>query len=128
METQVRDLWPADIGVATLITPVSILREQAALLGEKTSNLVQAEVKTTSEGARVMHSFYLVAPAMNKYRYRLLYVTHDVALYPLNIVFDPANSQVTAKSQDAFVEQLGKLLSSEKTITIVQSLVAQSQQ
>lgn len=128
METQVRDLWPSDIGVATIITPVSILREQAALLGEKTSNLVQAEVKTSSDGPRVMHAFFLIAPAMDRYRYRLLYVTHNIELYPLTISFEAANSQIVVKSQDEFIEQLGKLLSSEKTQNIVKSLIVQSQE
>lgn len=128
METQVRDLWPSDIGVATLVTPVSILREQAALLGEKTGNLVQAEVKTSSNGPSVIHSFILIAPAMNGYRYRLLSAVHNVEVYPLNITFEPTSASRSVKTEQEFTEYLRELLSSEKTINIVKSLIAQSQQ
>lgn len=38
------DLWPADIGEPNIRTPVSILREQASLLGEKTNNIVEGQV------------------------------------------------------------------------------------
>jgi len=128
METQVRDLWPSDIGIVTLVTPVSILREQAAFLGEKTGNLVQAEVKTTSNGPSVVHSLYLIAPAMGGYRYRLLSAAHNVEVYPLNINFEPTSVSIMVETEDEFTEYLGELLSSEKTINIVKSLVAQSRQ
>ncbi len=128
MGTQIRDLWPSDIGVATLVTPVSILREQAALLGEKTGNLVQAEVKTSSNGQIVTHSFNLVAPAMGNYRYRLLSATHNVEVYPLTLNFDPTNSGMTVKTEQEFIEKLSNFLSSEKAVNIVKSLIAQSQQ
>ena len=32
------DLWPANLTESNLVTPVAILREQAALLGDKTKN------------------------------------------------------------------------------------------
>ena len=40
------DLWPANIADSNLTTPVTILKEQAALLGEKTRQLVKGEVVT----------------------------------------------------------------------------------
>lgn len=33
------DLWPSNIADSNLTTPVTILKEQAALLGEKTKQL-----------------------------------------------------------------------------------------
>ena len=39
------DLWPEDIAVYTkLRSPATILREQASLLGDRTQNLVEADV------------------------------------------------------------------------------------
>jgi len=46
------DLWPKDIGNTNLRAPVSILREQASLLGEKTQNLVKADVYTLRSCAK----------------------------------------------------------------------------
>ena len=34
------DLWPDNIAESNMVTPVAILREQAALLGDKTKQLV----------------------------------------------------------------------------------------
>jgi hypothetical protein len=38
------DLWPKTKFETDVVTPVSILRRQAALLGEKTQQLVTADV------------------------------------------------------------------------------------
>jgi hypothetical protein len=46
MPRQKIDLWPAKFGDVDARLPLVILREQAALLGEKTGNLVQALVKS----------------------------------------------------------------------------------
>ena len=40
------DLWPKDLRTTTMTTPVTILREQASLLGVKTRNIVRAEVRS----------------------------------------------------------------------------------
>ncbi len=41
-------LWPNDIGVTDQNAPVTILRDQASLLGRQLRNVVKAEVKTKS--------------------------------------------------------------------------------
>lgn len=127
MENIALDLWPTDIAVATLITPKAILQQQASLLGQKTGNLVEAEVVTSSGNNMITHSVFLVAPALGQYRYLLLRVIHPIDFYPLTISFEPMNHSTTATSQEVFIEELGKILSSEKTKAIIQALVAQSQ-
>ena len=81
------DLWPEDINIPDLIAPVTILKEQASLLGTKTNNVVKAEVTTSkprlSEEGKFYYVFYLVAPALNNYYYELFAITHGVELYPL---------------------------------------------
>ena len=47
MAHNIPDLWPDDIAVTSLQVPVTILRQQATLLGEKTKNLVEGEVSST---------------------------------------------------------------------------------
>jgi hypothetical protein len=127
METQVRDFWPADIGVVNFLTPASILREQASLLGQKTKHLIEAEVVTSphTDGS-IMHQFYLVVPAMDNYRYRLLSVNHGVELYPLDIYFGSGpGPYAKAVSEEEFISQLKNVLSSEKTKKVIQSLLGQ---
>jgi hypothetical protein len=68
--------------------PVTILRQQAPRLGEQTKNLVEGEVETTPTDLKRFqrHTFFLVAPALNFYRYPLLKVEHSATqLYPATI-------------------------------------------
>jgi hypothetical protein len=58
MANPVRDLWPEDVTVTDVLPPVAIMRQQAALLGDKTQNLVQAEVTTkAAPKGQIRHSF-----------------------------------------------------------------------
>ncbi|MBL8205930.1 MAG: hypothetical protein JNM09_16970 [Blastocatellia bacterium] len=129
METTTLDLWPTSIDIDKLpdiTTPISILKEQASLLGQKTKNIVEAEVKSTDAGnGRISVSFNLVAPALNKYRYQLFQITHHgIELYPVGLSF--SNRSYTANSPEQFIEHLKKILADEKTKSVIQSLIAQS--
>lgn len=128
METQVIDLWPEDIATnVSELTPVAILKQQASLLGDKTKNLVEAQVETRAVDFQrfLEHSFYIVAPALDHYRYLLFRVTHPGTLYPVEIVSQ--DHKESAGSETEFIEKIRGILSSEKTRKLVQSLIAQSQ-
>ena len=99
------DLWPEVMENTEVRAPVTILKEQAALLGNKTKNLVIAQVSKpidllvqveeriknnslgSSKGKTLYHSFYLVAPALNNYQYELFTIANDINLYPVTIVY-----------------------------------------
>ena len=55
--------WPSEIIDATDAEPVAILKQQAALLGGRTKNAVEAIVKTSTEGGTAYHSLDLKADA-----------------------------------------------------------------
>jgi hypothetical protein len=61
---------PAGISDAADPEPVAILKEQAALLGGRTNNAVEAIVKTSTEGGTAYHSLDLKADALGYYLYR----------------------------------------------------------
>src|SRR4051812_17454221 len=84
------DLWPADIAKTTTKPPVSILREQAALLGEKTKNLVKAEVRLDEDrGDNAFgYDFFIIGPALQNYHFKLFSIGHDIDLYPLVVFLD----------------------------------------
>lgn len=102
-----RDFWPDEIAVTSVVTPIAILKEQAALLGEKTKGLVLGEVESEQEqGEEVVedylkeplgssapiiqkHTLYLVTPALDNYQYSLLSVKHDFELYPCEVCYHP---------------------------------------
>jgi hypothetical protein len=76
------------------------------------------------------HTFFLVAPGLDNYRYRLLTVLHrTLEAYPVSVNYIPGGrgNTIEAKTQDEFVNLLGGLLGREETKRIVHSLLAQSQ-
>jgi hypothetical protein len=120
------DLWGKIVPVAQR-TPVSILREQAALLGQKTKNLVEAKVETSSAANRTLvHSFTIVVPPLDYYKYELFRVAHSPSsLYPVT-VRDGKERELS--TEEDFIGWLGRKLSSSETIKLVQILLAQVNQ
>ncbi|CAN5500953.1 hypothetical protein BH09BAC4_BH09BAC4_18100 [soil metagenome] len=130
METQ--SLWP-DFAIETTKSPKAILKEQAGYLMAKTNNVLSAEVDTVQERGSIVHQFYVVAPAMNNYRYKILSVTHGVIYYPLTIEWDdnesPWEGVTTGKKtqdQDEFIKALTQIFNDPSTVRVISSLLSQS--
>ncbi len=71
------------------------------------------------------HSFYITAPALGGYRYKLFSVSHKaISIYPLSISFDGKPSKAT--NEEEFRTALRDIFASERTKKVVQSLLAQS--
>src|SRR6185436_13952765 len=132
MSISQRNLWPEDIAVTDAVAPVSLLKEQAALLGERTKNLVEGSV-TSGVGKSLAlmleggftYDFDIVAPALNYYRYRLFSISHGVELYPLTISgTDALNSdEFEVNNEEEFLKALETIFSFEKTKRIISSLI-----
>jgi hypothetical protein len=119
MATQT-DLW-GDIQPSAVRTPVAILREQAALLGNKTQNMVEAKVLTFISDGEFHHSFKLVVPALDNYTYNLFVVHHGPNLYPVKIM-----ALTNPKNEEEFVDWLQQRLSSDETKKSIGNLLAQA--
>jgi hypothetical protein len=115
------DLW-GDLQVLDDVqAPVTILRQQAALLGPKTRNLIEARVVTSSYGDTLVHNFCLVAPSLDSYKYELFSVTHAIPeLYPVQV-----SRNVELGTEQELLEWLRKQLSSPETKKIIGILLAQ---
>ncbi|VTT97484.1 Uncharacterized protein OS=Chloroherpeton thalassium (strain ATCC 35110 / GB-78) GN=Ctha_1689 PE=4 SV=1 [Gemmataceae bacterium] len=122
------NLWPADFGQLTEKTPVSILREQAAALGERTANVVFGRVSTDSRGGEFVHHFELYAPVLG-YSAGIFSVQHGIDLYPVKLQWSGGGT-TTANASDPneFQTRLKELFSSEKTKKTIASLLAQSKE
>lgn len=138
------NLWPEDLGVKRIErrAPITILKEQASILGQKTGNLLKAEVVQDprdfiSSEKEFIYSFIIVAPPLDNYRYRLFRIEHNVKFYPLLINPDyeimieiaPELAQqsidsIEANSEDEFLEILKKIFSAQKTRQVVESLLS----
>ncbi len=138
------DLWPETIGTVRVKSPVAILREQASLLGQKTQNLVQAQVKGGPADPRTfLYFFQIVVPALDYYKYELFTINHDIAFYPLTIFLEEdicieleksstlspwqktAEDAFKIETEDEFLEALKIIFGSEKTKRIVTALLSQ---
>jgi hypothetical protein len=157
------NLWPS-LNIVPQRTPLSILKEQAAMLGQQTQNLVTAEVMelrpmewkngetlpqktfTTPVTSRFNYAFYLVAPALQFYRYLLFSISHPIELYPVQFRLDTdiyaefaskdifgaeqegsiGEPTVIAKTEDQFIAILKELLNSSKTIRVIEAIYSQS--
>lgn len=134
------DLWPAEIDVTSLIPPATILREQATMLGKRTKNIVLGEVKAREvENQDFSYDFYIVAPALGNYRYKLFTISYSVDLYPViieiekNIVYGMLENRrgglinpMKVDSEDMFLEILKEIFGSSKTKRVISTLLAQS--
>lgn len=130
MPSQLKDLWPENLVEGeTASLPVSILRQQAALLAKKTGGLLVADVRSHAGFAtdRIRHGFYIVAPALDDYTYGLFDIDHDPAEpYPVKVVF--GDSRTEADSPGALEKYLQEIFSSERTRNIIIGLLAQSKE
>jgi hypothetical protein len=118
MAQPIPDLWP-EIEQSQVVPPVAILREQAALLGKKTNYLLEGRVVTRTNSGRFFHSVYIVAPALDGYEYKLFDISHDERLYPVQI------NVASLNSEQEFMEHIRDILNSDKTKSVVSSLLAQ---
>jgi hypothetical protein len=124
MDTKRESFWPTDFGVATEITPLTILKEQAAFLGERTKNLIEGRVQTKVEDKmEFRHSLYLIVPTLSNYRFFLLSVHHKPAIYPIQIFDGTSDREITARDFDEFQVRLKEILSSDRVKRIIGNLL-----
>jgi hypothetical protein len=144
------DLWPENLTANKVRSPLTLLKEQAALLGQKTQNAVQAQVRSIEsvslkssgtlvrleEGTVLRYEFCILAPRLGSYRYKLFTVSYDINIYPAVFNVDEGiaeelgleenGTEAVAESEEAFLGILKKILRSERTKEIIQVLFSQS--
>ncbi len=126
-----RNLWPNDIAVVAAVDtkpPVAILREQAALLGQSTQNLVEAQVAEGQQSVTLadgmvqvarrirgeytqpsrrtifVYDFFITAPSLY-YKYRAFTIQHNIDLYPVQIDADEdIHTEITPEGAERIIE------------------------
>jgi len=140
-----KNLWPKDLTDRKINTPITILKKQAALLGEQTNNIVEAEIENINtefwmEESGFSFSFNIVGRVLN-YKFNLFRMGHGVNLYPLSINVDEEvfneiktnfsnsdyNNVIIIQSESEFLDSLEKIFSSYKTRRVIQAIFAQSE-
>ncbi len=128
MAGNIPNLWPDDIATEFVITPKAILNRQALVITEKTKDRVRGEVHTKILGRDFTHTLVLNSPALDDYRHFVLRVRHSIdQFYPLSaFVTESDDTGRHCEDEAAFVSLLRKVLCHERTMEVVNSLVAQS--
>jgi hypothetical protein len=135
------DLWPNDISQTNITSfPGQVLKEQARLLGEKTKNLVTAEVfqDEVEKDDHFKFSFSIFSPVTGGYRFWVFSISHGIHFYPVTFHMDSdvANEVhdgdgytdlITIDEEAEFLNFLKAILSSKKVRRVVSSLLAMSQ-
>jgi hypothetical protein len=125
---EIASLWPTDFGEVAVLTPVAVLRQQGAALGQQTQNIVYGRVQTVGDGQLFYQNFSLYCAPLT-YETHLLQVTHGIDLYPAQVIVSGEPSPpLTAASPDELKERLKEVFAREKTKKTIASLIAQSKQ
>jgi hypothetical protein len=136
------DFWP-DYKQIVQRTPLKVLMEQASLLGKKTNNYVVAEVFRAETpfgyADEFKYDFYVIAPRLDNYRYRLFSIAYDLDLYPavfclgeslqkeLKLKLGEWEGNLTASSEEEFQSILREIFHSERARLAIGLLLAQSE-
>jgi hypothetical protein len=124
-----KNLW-GDLGLVEQIrTPTTILREQADALFKMTKGVLNGIVAFSNDRGKFTIVLSIVAPAINNYEVEVAQAEHSISLYPVGVIaaWDKYDKKpVRCKDENEFTTELGRILRSERTTTIVTSLLAQS--
>jgi hypothetical protein len=134
------NLWPEDITTSVdLNTPVELLQQQASYLGEMTKNELKGIVGNSDalfDKGEFKYEFYINAPTLGNYSYKLFSISHDIDLYPVNIFLEnemikeilgdryTSNIKAIKCSNEAhFIGTLGRVFAAKRTRNIITSLL-----
>lgn len=129
MAEQMLDFWPDIAEAKPKVTPLLLMKQQAALLGKHTGNLLEGKVSTQAlKEGDLLHTFSIAAPTMG-YTYDLFIVQHSmVKLYPVEVISAPKVNVPTKSelgSEEEFLHWLKAVLNSDRTKRVLGSLLAQ---
>ncbi len=84
MSEPIRNLWP--VTKINVLSPIAILRQQATYLREATQGILEAEVAVVKGEPWTITSFWIIAPALDRYRFELFKIAHNATdPYPVQI-------------------------------------------
>ena len=100
----------------------ALLKDQAALMEERTGGVIRPRVSTTFEGDRLRLRFTLVVPRLDNYSHQLFWIHKGVDDFPL-VVGDGESEQHVA-SMESLEDRLRELFGRKETVEVIQRLLA----
>ena len=128
------DLWPSAFGLPKQELPDAILKEQANRLGEKTNHVVEARVEAPEHAKylsdKIRLAFYLVAPRLGNYSYRLFTVEYGITSIGQEITGYPVTllngEERICRDRGEFIEVLREIFASQTTLQVISALMDDS--
>ncbi|HUB11728.1 MAG TPA: hypothetical protein VMB34_07200 [Acetobacteraceae bacterium] len=111
-----------------LRTPLTILREQATALTEQTKGTLVGEATVLSQPSQMLSiGLSIRVLALNDDKYRILTYEQPVTMYPGSLTSNLGDGMIRiVKSEDEFVKELKRLLSSQEAQRLLTSLLVQA--
>ena len=121
MVATIPDLWPG-LKLDTL-SPATILRQQVAYIRVKGNGILDAELTTvTGTGDFIIHRLDLIAPILDRQKYRVLTATHRSDYYPVQIEADCYRTP-DKTSPYSYVAAFAETLAAVNTLRFNQQLI-----
>jgi hypothetical protein len=134
-----KNLWPEKFEEEQLISPKSILEEQAKLLPSITDGIVYAEVYPTDDlygtHTEFGFGFDISSKFLPSYHFKVLSVFHNITLYPVKIVLDEGIGKELGLDAPKFIyckkiesseeleNFLGQVLKTERLKKVIGSII-----
>ncbi len=119
------DLWGELPSPDTKNPPVRLLKEQAAILGQKTGNLIEGRVdRVLSSGKFERWTFALVVPVLGGYSFSVADLDSPILdLYPAELTDRVNSMKHVCSSEEELKERLRELFRSDKMRFVISSLL-----
>ena len=125
-----QNLWGDLTEIDIVRTPAMILQEQAALLGQLTNEVLNGLVRRDSlvPENKFNMALYIVAPALRRYRFKVLELSYRVdEAYPVVVRDSIGGYKVEVHDEAELIEILKALLTSESVKRVISTLISESQ-
>ncbi|MDM8523547.1 hypothetical protein QUF80_09275 [Desulfococcaceae bacterium HSG8] len=118
------NLWGELPEIGKIRIPLSILREQASLLGHMTERLLEASVFMNDNSDQLIDAVLKISvPALSSYTVGIVQIKHKAEFYPVTLINLLTSEAREANNEAEFVEALGQILTSDKVRRVIESLL-----
>jgi hypothetical protein len=126
--TKTQNLWGELPTIEKIRTPLSILREQAAFLGQLTNRLLEGEVVVNSTTIEQIEAHLnIIAPTLDSYSVTILTIRYGfLDMYPVHLQHALDDSvRISAKDEESLINALQRILTSVSVQKVIKVLLIQ---
>lgn len=124
------EYWPNDLIDDSIKPPISILRDVATELNQKTGGLLTASITDPDNQTRsLLYRFYVIAPALNDFSCEIFRMRSEMSLYPVTLGSDflqNSREAIICDNESELIGEIRRILSLPNVKKTISALVAQS--